>query len=178
MKRNMVFDIDKTAVVEGDVVNIHWNCPPGSQVRLCIDNGYRSAAMDVEPNGTKQFRLHRSKGRTKLILTATLEGKSMSRKIAVRVKKMKVEKAEVIDDGWKSRRKSKSAHRIPFRERWNLARSSFKYVWQALPERKRLAYVVLFILSMTMLLSLISPKMVSVGITMLAAYLIYIIFKR
>ncbi len=183
MKSNIIFSINKTTVTEGDVVELQWSCAEGATAQLTIDNGYKSATMNVESQGNKQFRLNRSKGKTKLTLTSTVDGKSVSKKIAVRVKKMKVEKAEVIGEDWKSRinrkrSQSKAVNRIPFKDRWNMARSSFKYVWQAMPERKRLAYVILLILSLTMLLSLISPKFISFGIFALVAYLIVVIFKK
>lgn len=93
----MTFTTDKHTVTEGDIVEVRWDCPGADSAELTIDNGYKTTNLPLELSGSKRFRLHRSKGRTRLIITAKVEGKQYSKTLKVKVKELPVTKAETID---------------------------------------------------------------------------------
>ena len=67
----MTFTTDRTTVTEGEIVEVRWDCPGAESVDLTIDNGYKTSVIPLEIGGSKRFRLHRSKGRTRLITLVT-----------------------------------------------------------------------------------------------------------
>ena len=58
MKPKIDLSVDKTKVTEGDVVEMTWSCFAAEKVQLILDNGYKSSTIDVEPSGSKKFRLN------------------------------------------------------------------------------------------------------------------------
>lgn len=172
MKPSLDFRIDKNTVIEGDIVYVQWSCPEAEQTQLIINNGFKATVIDVEPNGNKKFRLNRSKGRTKLSLSVSLNGKIYTKTIAVRVKKQKTINPEYVDGN--------NQHRIfsGLKGKWQNLKTKFKYSWQYLPERKRLAYVVLSLLAILMLLSTFFPQILGIGVCVVAVYLLIVILKK
>ena len=86
MEKRMTFDVDRTTVTEGDVVEVRWDCSGADRVELKIDNGYKASVLPLDITGTKRFRLNRSKGRTRLTITAHVGGKKYSKTLKVRIK--------------------------------------------------------------------------------------------
>ena len=173
---------DQRAVTEGEVVEIHWVCDSVENLKLTLDNGIRATTIDLdEPNGSKKFRLNRSKGKTKFTLTATDKGKMKSESAKVRGKPMPTTKAETIYE--------ERPHRNPFRrqgtapkgrmgEWWNNQRNRFSYVWRTLSAKKQMAFVVLTILCAGSLLSLLWPGFRAIAEIALLGYLALILLKK
>ncbi len=172
MKPNLDFRIDKTTVVEGDIVYIQWSCPEAEQTQLIINNGFKANVLDVESTGNKKFRLNRSKGRTKLSLSVSLNGKIHTKTIAVRVKKQKTINPEYVD----ANNQNKTLEGL--KGKWQNLKTKIKYSWQYLPERKRLAYVILSLLAILMLLSSFFPQIIGIGVCVVAFYLLIVILKK
>ena len=172
MKPSLDFRIDKKTVTEGDIVFIQWSCPEAEQIQLIINNGFKANVLDVESTGNKKFRLNRSKGRTKLSLSVSLNGKIYTKTIAVRVKKQKTINPEYVDGN----NRNKTLEGI--KGKWQNLKTKIKYSWQYLPERKRLAYIVLSLLSILMLLSSFFPQIIGIGVCVVAVYLLIVILKK
>ena len=176
-KQRMTFDIDRRKVTEGDVVEITWQCEGAEQVALTIDNGYKASSMALDIAGNKRFRLNRSKGRTRLTVTASVAGKDYSKTIKVKVSSMPVTHAETVD------RNGRPVG--PLRQwldrlgpRWQSARSRLRLSWQAMSPAKQLATRILLIIAAIMLLSALWPAFLFIGMTGLAIYLFWVVWKR
>ena len=162
----MTFDVDRTSVIEGDVVEVRWDCTGAERVELKIDNGYKATVLPLDISGSKRFKLNRSKGRTALTITAWKDGKHGSKTIKVRVTEMATTHAETVDNEGRSV-------------------SGLKQWWQqrrlraaALPPEKRMALRVATILAAAMLVGMIIPRLFLLGIAGLIVYLLYIIWKK
>ena len=166
MEKRMTFDVDRTSVVEGEVVEIKWDCTGADRVELKIDNGYKATVLPLELTGTKRFRLHRSKGRTALTMTAWKDGKHGSKTLKVRVKEMATTRAETVDD--RGRRVDGARQRG----------DQLKRRLQALPPDKRLAVRALAILGATLLVSFLAPRLFFLGIAALTVFLAYSVWKK
>ena len=70
----MIFTTDRTSLTEGEVITINWDCKSAERTELTIDNGYKATIIPLEVTGEKRFRLNRSKGRTRLTITAWVNG--------------------------------------------------------------------------------------------------------
>lgn len=166
----MIFEADRRTVTEGDVVEVRWKCDTAEQVILTIDNGYRSNAVPLEPEGTKRFRLNRSKGRTHLTISVTIEGKVYRKKIDVRVKKMRTVRTETVDSSGRRQGRLKLW--------WQKQRARYKQAMQVLPERKQMAAKMLIILGVVLILSAIWPRAYHLALPLLTAYLGFVLLRR
>ena len=171
----MTFTTDRTTVNEGEIVEVRWDCPGAESVDLTIDNGYKTSVIPLEIGGSKRFRLNRSKGRTRLVLTAHVGGKGFSKAIKVKVKEIPVTRAETVDQrgnpmGWLKR-----MWNMP---KWQAFLARYRQGRQAMPKEKKLASNLLMILGAILLLGTIFPILLPVGIFALACYLMWIVLKR
>lgn len=162
----MTFDIDRTTVTEGDIVEVTWDCTGADRVELNINNGFKSSIIPLEISGTKRFRLNRSKGRTALTITAWKNGKSGSKTLKVRVNEMPTTHAETVD--------SRGQTMGPLRQWWHKIQPR----WQSLSAEKRMATRVLLLLAAILLITLFFPTLFFLGITALMIYLAYILWKK
>ena len=162
----MTFDVDRTTVTEGDVVEVKWDCTGADRVELSIDNGYKTSVMQLELTGIKRFRLNRSKGRTTLTITAWKGDKHGSKTLKVRVREMQATRAETVDD---------HGQRVnPVKDWWQRMQPR----WQALPPEKRLASRIGLILAGVLLLGMLAPRLFLIGLLGLMGYLLYVVWKR
>jgi hypothetical protein len=171
----MTFTTDRTTVTEGEIVEVRWDCPGAEAVDLSIDNGYKTSVLPLETSGSKRFRLNRSKGRTRLVLTAHVDGKGFSKAIKVKVKEIPVTRAETVDHrgnpmGW--------AKRLWNQPKWQALLTRYRQGRQAMPKEKKLASNVLLMLGAVLLLGAIFPILLPVGIFALACYLLWVVMKR
>lgn len=171
----MTFTTDRTTVTEGEIVALQWSCPGASSVDLTIDNGYKTSVIPLEQSGDKRFRLHRSKGRTRLTLTAHVDGKAFSKVIRVKVKELPVTKAETVDYRGRTVSKLRQWFNLP---KWQSLLMRYRMSRQAMPKEKRLASNLLLILGGVMLLAAVFPMLLFVGLLGLAVYLMWIVLKR
>ena len=171
----MTFTTDKHTVTEGDIVEVRWDCPGADSAELTIDNGYKTTNLPLELSGSKRFRLHRSKGRTRLIITAKVEGKQYSKTLKVKVKELPVTKAETIDRRGRRVGKLRQWMSLP---KWQSWRLRFRQGWQMMPPEKRLASRLLMILGGVLLLATFFPALLLLGLFGLSAYLMWILLKR
>lgn len=174
MKSNINLSVDRKSVVEGDVVEIHWACENVDNVQLTIDNGYKLNTIQVEPSGTKKFRLNRSKGKTEIVIGAMANGKMRYKSVGVRVKRQKVEKAEYVNDYTGA----KGVRNNGLKNSWYNFKSKMKYAWGGLSEKKRLASVILLAVSLCLLISSFWKPFCKVGMLALVGYLFYVILKN
>jgi len=173
----MIFNIDRNTVTEGDVVELSWQCESAEKIVLTLDNGFRSSRIPLEPIGSKRFRLNRSKGRTRLTLTVTLQGKEYSKTLHVRVKKMPTTHAETIDShGHKITRLKR--WRQSLLPKWHSRQARHKQAFLALPERKQVALVLLSLVGIVLLVGALWPPFSRIGSLAIILYLVFILFKR
>lgn len=176
-KQRMIFEIDHRTVTEGDVVEINWQCEGADSVMLTLDNGFRTSEIALDVNGTKRFRLNRSKGRTKLDLKVLVQGKEYHKVIKVRVKKMPTVKAETVDHnghtvGWMNQLWQKVV------TKWREITSKFNMTLQTLPLKKQIAVKLLMLIGTLLIVSAIWPKFYSFALTLVAIYLIVVLFRK
>lgn len=162
----MTFDVDRTSVYEGDIVEVRWDCTGAERVELKIDNGFKATVLSLDVVGSKRFRLHRSKGRTSLTITAWKDGKYGSKTLKVRVKEMETTHAETVDN---------QGRKVGSASQWT---EKMKMRMQSLPADKRMAVRVVAILAAALLLGIIMPRLFLIGIVALLGYLLYVIWKR
>ena len=175
--QRMTFDIDRHTVTEGDVVEVKWQCAEAENVVLTLDNGFRSTDIPLENTGSKRFRLNRSKGRTRLTIAVTIDGKKYQKSLRVRVKKMPTVRAETVDDRGHRQGALKQWWQKVLTN-WHNYRKRLKLNMQALPERKQMVVKLLAIIAVVLLLSAIWPLIYNVGLVILSIYLIVVMFRR
>lgn len=166
----MTFTTDRTSLTEGEIIEITWDCHEAERVELTIDNGYKATAISLDLTGTKRFRLNRSRGKTKLTLTAWVNGKDYSKTISVRVAEMPVTHAETVDD------KGRPVGRL--RQWWQTYSQRMRTAYSAMPPHKQLATRLLAIMGGILLLSLAWPRIVYFGFLGLLVYLVVVVNKR
>ena len=169
----MTFKTDVTSLVEGEVITVEWDCLEAERVELSIDNGYKATVVPLEKSGTKRFRLNRSKGRTRLTITAWVGGKSYSKTIKVKVREMPTTHAETVGDDY--------AQRPPqggLKGWWQSQTARYRASWQVMPPTKQLATKILTIIAATLVLSLIFPRLIALGLLVVVGYLLWVIWKR
>ena len=166
MEKRMTFDIDRTTVTEGDIVEVRWDCTGADRVELKIDNGYKASVLNLEISGTKRFRLNRSKGRTALTITAWKGDKHGSKTLKVRVKEIPATQTETLDHNGRTMG--------PIRQWW----SQMQPRWKNLPTDKRLAARVMLILAAVLLISTLLPVFLLFGTAGLMVYLLYVLWKK
>ena len=171
MKPQITFTTDTDTVTEGDVISIQWSCNPADSVRLIIDNGFKTNTIDVEASGIKRFRLNRSKGKTKLTIIALYNGKEASKTIKVKVKEMEVINAETVNDG----RAYSGSHSMSW---WKKTKMKLLYLWMTLPPTKRIVVIILNFLLVLLVMSLIFPRFLLFGLTLIIIYLTYFLLKK
>lgn len=166
MEKRMTFDVDRTTVTEGDIVEVRWDCSGAERVELKIDNGYKATVIPLEISGSKRFRLHRSKGRTSLTITAWKDGKHGSKTIKVRVTDIPTTHAETVDS---------QGHTMNKVQQW-WQQSRMRY--QMLPSDKRVAFNVTAIVAGMLILTFLSPRLLMLGLLGLLVYLLYVLWKK
>ena len=171
----MTFKTDRTTVTEGEIVEVGWDCPGSDSVDLTIDNGFKTSVLPLEKSGSKRFRLNRSKGRTRLVLTAHVGGKGFSKAIKIKVKELPVTKAETVDHrgqpmGW--------LQRLWNMPKWQSFLMRYRQGRQAMPKEKKLASNLLLMLGAALLLGTFVPVLLPVGLLALAGYLMWVVLKR
>ena len=171
----MTFTTDKSVVTEGDIVEVRWDCPGADSTELTIDNGYKTSTLPLPLSGSKRFRLHRSKGRTRLVITATVGGKRYSKTCKVKVKEIPLTKAETVDHRGQRMSKWRQWMNLP---KWQLWRNRFRQGWQMLTPEKRLASRLLLILGGILLLATFLPILLMLGLLGLSFYLMWILMKK
>ena len=171
----MTFTVDRTTVTEGDIVEIRWDCNGAERVELTIDNGFKASNIPLEIEGTKRFRLNRSKGHTDLTIRVWVDGKEDSKTLKVKVKPIPVTEAETIDE---------HGHRISgLRQWWQSVMSRWQSSGghrrlQDLPPGKRLAVRLIALLALIMLVSIFLPGLISVMLLLLIVYLLWVVWKK
>ncbi len=166
----MTFTTDRTSLTEGEIIEITWDCHEAERVVLTIDNGFKTTAIPLDLTGTKRFRLNRSRGKTKLTLTATVNGHDYSKTIKVRVAEMPTVDAETVDD--KGRTVSKANQWLQdLGRRWRTS-------WQAMTPQKQLAVKVLTALAVLMLFSRLLPALFFFGLIAIMIWMVVIITRR
>lgn len=171
MKPQITFTTDTDTVTEGDVISIQWSCNPADSVRLIIDNGFKTNTIDVEASGIKRFRLNRSKGKTKLTIIALYNGKEASKTIKVKVKEMEVINAETVNDG----HAYSGSHSMSW---WKKTKMKLLYLWMTLPPTKKIVVIILNFLLVLLVMSLIFPRFLLFGLTLIIIYLTYFLLKK
>lgn len=169
----MTFKTDRDSLVEGEIVTVEWDCLEAERVELGIDNGYKASIVPLEKTGTKRFRIGRSKGRTRLTITAWVNGKSYSKTIKIRVHEMPTTHAETVGDDYASRPPKKG-----IAAKWQELQLRWQMAWQAMTPDKKVAARVLMIIAATLLLCLVAPRLLIFGVLVVVAYLVWYIRKR
>ena len=176
-KQRMIFETDRRSVTEGDVVEVKWQCEGAEEVKLTIDNGFRSTDIPLETSGNKKFRLNRSKGKTHLTLTVKTEGKVHHKTVDVRVKKMPTVKADTVDSngrkqGFLSQWWQKGL------TNWHNFMAKVNLAMSALPERKQIIVKMMALLGVMLIVSAIWPKAYNFIMVALIVYLAIALLKR
>lgn len=159
----MTFYVDKHRVREGNVIQIVWDCPRASEVRLVIDNGYKTAETPVEPSGSMKIKLNRSKGPTLISIKAKVKDKTVRRKTRVRV--------SPYDSFTRLDKNS-------FKDRIVRQKDKLLNFWQRLGEVQRQSYGLLCAIFVIMLVSAFYPPFLSIGLMLIALYLIFSLIKK
>ena len=169
----MTFKTDVTSLVEGEVITVEWDCLEAERVELSIDNGYKATVVPLEKSGTKRFRLNRSKGRTRLTITAWVGGKSYSKTIKVKVREMPTTHAETVGDDYASRPPQGGVQ-----GKWQELKVCWKAAWQAMTPDKKLATRVLLAVAVILLLWPLLRWILPLGLLALTGYLLWFIWKK
>lgn len=169
----MTFTTDRTSLTEGDIITVTWDCHEAERVELTIDNGYKATAIPLDLGGEKRFRLNRSKGRTRLTITAWVNGKSYSKTIKVKVHEMPTTRTETVGDDYASRPPQGGVQ-----GKWQELKVRWKAAWQAMTPDKKLATRVLLAVAVILLLWPLLRWILPLGLLALTGYLLWFIWKK
>lgn len=173
----MTFTTDRTALDEGEIITVSWDCHEAERVELTIDNGYKATPIALDPAGSKRFRLNRSKGRTRLTVTAWVGGKSFSKTIKVKVREMPTTHAETVDERGR-RVGAASGLAAKLGTWWRRQRTAYSTRMEALPPDKRLALRTVWFLCGAILLLPLLPVLGLLALAATAVYLLWYINRR
>lgn len=166
----MTFTTDRTSLTEGEIIEITWDCHEAERVELTIDNGFKTTAIPLDLTGTKRFRLNRSRGKTKLTLTATVNGHDYSKTIKVKVAEMPTAHAETVDD--KGKTVSRGSQWLQdLGRRW-------RTTWQGMTPVKQLATKILVALAVLMLFSRLLPALFFFGLLAIMIWMVFVITRH
>lgn len=180
MDKSIKFSVDKRSVVEGDYVDVSWECTEPEMVVLVVEDGSNRATYQLADSGTKRLFLQ---GPKQAIITLkaslgsrvlteraeiTIKPRPKTKSSSARPKRERAHTARPVGNGWWSRQKYR------LRSYW----ASLRYTWSCMPERKRLAYTIMWLLMAVMMLYYISPSLLFVGLLGVVGYLMWIVFKR
>lgn len=174
---NLTFELDRNTIAEGECVDVSWACAEPEMVSLVVEDGSQRNTYPLDDSGIKRIFLNGPKQAT-ITLKASVGGKVYSRSAVVRItprlkqkaerpKRERTYRARPVESWW-----SRMGYKL--RSRWH----SLRYGWSCMPERKRLAYTVLWLLLLVMMLYNISPSLLFLGLIGVVGYLMWIIFKR
>lgn len=161
--------IDKKRITECEIVQITWKTETATKAQLTIDNGHSTHTTEVEPSGTKKFKLNRP-GKTRFTLLTEENGKTRTRTVAVRVRKIKLTRATTVDDRGK---------RLPrWKEKWQQAKYRALCAWNTFTPAKRLAFRILLMLALLSLAISLFPKIFVFCLLAIMGYLVWFIYKH
>lgn len=166
----MTFTTDQTTLIEGEIIGITWDCREAERVELTIDNGYKSTVLPLDLYGTKRFRLNRSRGKTKLIITAWVGGRSFSKTIKVRVLEVPANHPEILDD--------KGNTVSGFRQWLDTVTRRWRTTWQGMTPVKQLATKILVALAVLMLFSRLLPALFFFGLLAIMIWMVFVITRH
>ncbi len=169
----MTFKTDRSSLTEGEVITVEWDCLKAERVELSIDNGYKATIVPLETAGTKRFRLNRSKGRTRLTITAWVNGKSFSKTIKVRVNTMPTTHAETVGDDY-----AQHPPQGGVKGWWQSITARWHSAYQMMTPQKQLAVRILTILAAVFIISLIFPRLLFLGLLAVVGYLAWVVWKK
>jgi len=130
------------------------------------DNG--KSIHQLGDSGSKVIQASGNTGSLTLVLRASISGRIEERSCTVKVKR-KILKAEIP--------RSKKMNFGKVSNWWERFSATFKRTWSYMPENKRLAYIVLGLIFLSMLLISVSPKLMPLGFIAIVGYLTWVIFK-
>lgn len=166
----MIFTTDRTSLTEGEIIEITWDCHEAERVELTIDNGIKASVLPLDLVGVKRFRLNRSRGKTRLTITAWVAGRSYSKTIKIKVKSMPTTQTETVDD--KGNTVSQGRQWIEkLGMRWRMS-------WQAMTPEKQLATKVLAVIAALTLVSVVLPAVLHIGLIAVVIWLVVVITRR
>lgn len=171
----MKLSVDKLIIREGEVVAITWDSNNAQTTRLIIDNGYKSSALDVPSSGEKKIRLNRSKGLTKVILSALVNGKQKNKVTLIKVRSPKTVKPKEEKHYDSYKRMDNTGFRgwwQRFCEKLRAFGSKLRYFWKSLTPQKRQSYILLLFVCVLMGVTNYYPALASLGLGLMGAYLI------
>lgn len=174
----ITFSADRDSLTEGEVIEIRWNCPDADRAELRIDNGYKATVLPIDTDGTKRFRLNRSKGKTKLTITAWKMDKQQSKTLKIKVKEMPVTHSETIDRNGRRVGRTGEWWKQRVLPKWQTYRAKRKATWQALPPEKRIAARLLTFIALLLLLISIAPWLLSIGLLAIIGYLVWVLMRK
>ena len=169
----MDFKVDRSSVVEGDIVEVSWNCNGADSVSLFIDNGYKKSNIPLtELVGSKRFRLHRSKGKTVLTLEVIKKGRKQHYQVKVKVKPIEVTPSETVYAN------GKSGFWEGWKQKFKEARNNWRMNWSQLSPKKQMAFKLLGLILVGSILGLLFPVLLGIGMIFILVYLIIVLLRR
>jgi hypothetical protein len=156
----IILTTDKKKVPEGEYITVTWDCPTPDMVTLTVEDGSISVHQ-LGDSGSKVFQASGNADEMKFILRASIGGKIDEKTAKVKVKR------KVL--------RAKKANRVPGSGRKN---NKYKTAWSYLPADKKLAVKVMGLVTVIMILTSISPKLLPLGLIALVGYLGWVVMKR
>jgi hypothetical protein len=129
----------------------------------------------VPSSGSKKYKLNRSKGRTRITLSANCHGTPVHREIFIIVRKARSSKAKGDNTVYDSYTRMDKPN---LQQRFKIFRERLSYAWQYVLAQKKFAYKILLLLLVVMLISAFIPKVTYFGLLAVAAYLLWYIYKK
>ena len=149
MKNQLTLSTDRKSAHEGEFVEIKWTCDacPDS-LHLVIDSGYDKYSIAVADSGKTCIPMKRSKGKTTIILNASISNKKVSKCVEVRIKNTK--SARPADRSGISRLKM---WKEKIQAGWYVYRAQLKYWWLSRKKWQKALWIALLALWLGMLIS-------------------------
>jgi hypothetical protein len=163
---------NKKSAKVGEPVMLEWDCPYSANTQMIIDNGYSKTAIDVSQSGSQTIIIGSSRDDvTKVYVKGLKDGKgyTLSKDINVDIPKAKVESTWTGFSG-----KGKSRLMDGIKSTW----SRLKYGWSILPQQKKLAYIIMQMIMLTLIIALFLPKAILWCLMGIVCYLLWYSYKK
>ena len=168
MNGNLHIETDKSKVIEGDFLDIKWDCTgTPDMVSLVVELGGKREIYPVADSGTKRVMVtYKTKGVGKISLVATFSGKKYSKETEVVIKKAKSSNRGAYGSDNRGNGvtfKTKLAvWRDKLNAKWSFFKAQLYYWWLSQKRWQKIILMILLILWIGMIINLMRPQQVPI----------------
>lgn len=142
MARIISLNVSKTAIRDGECVDVSWESNVPESIFLTIEDGYGTTRIDIPDSGSRKCWSNHAKKNLVITLTAIQGGKKEVITKKVRIKGSSSGNASVSKSRlWRENQQAKRA----------VAKAEYHYAWTSMKKWKKILWIGLMVLTIVML---------------------------